>query len=373
MSGAMKPAVHRVFLTTDAVGGVWQYALDLARFFRTHEIEVILAILGPAPSADKRAEVELVPGLKILETGLPLEWMTGRPEEISLAGRALAEMAEETGAEIVHLSNPALACDAEWSVPLVATLHSCVGTWWRTMRVGEDMPEEFAWRTECIARGLSRADVATAPTAAFARLAGRTYRGVDFRVIHNGRDDTAFAALDMPRTGALTTGRLWDEAKNIRAIDLAAKEVRTPVFAAGPTEGPHGVAQLFPHLQLLGALPNVKVRQRLAGSAIYVSASLYEPFGLGVLEAAQSGCALVLSDIESFRELWGGAAYFVDPSSPASIAEALNAISADEELRLRLGRTAQERSQRYTTARMAMRTLSAYADAMKAGRHRGAA
>ena len=37
----------------------------------------------------------------------------------------------------------------------------------------------------------------------------------------------------------------------------------------------------------------------------------YEPFGLAVLEAAQAGMRLVLSDIPSFRELWDGAATFV--------------------------------------------------------------
>jgi glycogen(starch) synthase len=39
----------------------------------------------------------------------------------------------------------------------------------------------------------------------------------------------------------------------------------------------------------------------------------YEPFGLSVLEAALSGCALVLGDIASLREVWGGAACYVRP------------------------------------------------------------
>ncbi len=46
---------------------------------------------------------------------------------------------------------------------------------------------------------------------------------------------------------------------------------------------------------------------------IFVSTSLYEPFGLAVLEAAQAGCPLVLSDIATFRELWDGAAIFFPP------------------------------------------------------------
>jgi hypothetical protein len=38
-----------------------------------------------------------------------------------------------------------------------------------------------------------------------------------------------------------------------------------------------------------------------------------EPFGLAVLEAAQAGCPLVLSDLPGFRELWDGAALFRRP------------------------------------------------------------
>ena len=45
----------RVLLTADAVGGVWSYALDLACGLGVHGVETILALTGPAPSADQRA------------------------------------------------------------------------------------------------------------------------------------------------------------------------------------------------------------------------------------------------------------------------------------------------------------------------------
>jgi glycosyltransferase involved in cell wall biosynthesis len=56
-----------------------------------------------------------------------------------------------------------------------------------------------------------------------------------------------------------------------------------------------------------------EVAERLAERPVFVSASRYEPFGLAVLEAARAGCALLLSDIPTFRELWAGAAAFVRP------------------------------------------------------------
>ncbi|MEB3829625.1 glycosyltransferase [Phormidium sp. CCY1219] len=50
-----------------------------------------------------------------------------------------------------------------------------------------------------------------------------------------------------------------------------------------------------------------------ARAAIYAFPARYEPFGLSVLEAALSGCALVLGDIPRLREMWGDAAVFANP------------------------------------------------------------
>jgi glycosyltransferase involved in cell wall biosynthesis len=54
----------------------------------------------------------------------------------------------------------------------------------------------------------------------------------------------------------------------------------------------------------------VELDDWLARAAIYVSPARYDPFGLLPLQAALHGCALLLSDIPSYRELWDGAACF---------------------------------------------------------------
>ena len=77
---------------------------------------------------------------------------------------------------------------------------------------------------------------------------------------------------------------------------------------------------------------------------VFVSPALYEPFGLAVLEAAQAGCALVLADIPTFRELWDGAALFVPPSDDRAIAATLSTITADTALRTRMAAAAERRA-----------------------------
>ena len=93
---------------------------------------------------------------------------------------------------------------------------------------------------------------------------------------------------------------------------------------------------------------------------MFASAARYEPFGLGVLEAAQAGCALVLSDIATFRELWEGAAFFVPADSPEGFAEAFRRLLADPEEAAWMGRLAQVRAGRYGPDAMAAGVLDVY-------------
>ncbi|HEX8375042.1 MAG TPA: glycosyltransferase, partial [Geminicoccaceae bacterium] len=93
----------------------------------------------------------------------------------------------------------------------------------------------------------------------------------------------------------------------------------------------------------------------------------YEPFGLAVLEAAASGCALVLGDILSLRELWGGAARFVSRNEPDALRRALLDLIGNEAARERLGAAARERARAFTRDRMVEGYLEVYAGLLGKG------
>ena len=65
---------QQIFMTADAVGGVWQYALDLAHGLHSHGVETTLALLGPRPDASRIEEASAVDGLTLLPLDLPLDW-----------------------------------------------------------------------------------------------------------------------------------------------------------------------------------------------------------------------------------------------------------------------------------------------------------
>lgn len=344
----------RLLLVTDAVGGVWVYSLELARALRPMGVETILAVVGPAAGHDQR---QAAAGYRLVETGLPLEWLDTDAAAMARAADALARLARDEGADVVQTSSAALMADAHFTQPCIAVQHSCIASWWAAVK-GTALPSEFAWRRDLVKRGLRRAAAVITPSIAFAAETTRIY-DVEATAVHNGR--TPMWSRDIPRGEFIfTAGRLWDEGKNVAVLDAAAARLSVPFQAAGSIEGPNGTRAQLSHIKSLGALADTRLAALYAARPIYASAALYEPFGLSVLEAAQAGCALVLSDIPTHREMWSGAAIFVPARDDRAFASAIQDLLEDLDEREELGRLAAARSAHYTPGRMARSMAEIY-------------
>lgn len=355
----------KVLITLDAVGGVWQYGLDLARGLAASGAQPTLAVMGPGPDAAQRAEARAIPGTALVETGLPLDWLCDHATPILEAGAAIAEMAREMDADIVQLNMPTLAGAVPFPVPTVAVTHGCVATWWEAAKPEEDLEPQFIWHRTLMAQGLRAADRVVAPSASYARTVERHYALERLPiVVHNGRSALSPSAEAPLRPEILTVGRLWDRVKRADLLDQVAAKIEVPFHAAGADTGPHGEKADLDHLALLGQLDRHDLGGRLAARPIFVSAASFEPFGLAVLEAAQAGCALVLSDIGTFRELWDGAALFVETDDEAAYVAAIEGLLADPDRRLLVGEQARLRAARYAPRAMADAMLAIYADVL---------
>ncbi len=352
----------RLLMSADAVGGVWQYAVELAGALEPLGIDTTLAVLGPSPAEDlRRFAAGTAPRAAILDTGLPLDWLSGNEAPVLAAGQALAHLAADTGADLVQVNSPALAATAAFPVPVVAVAHGCVASWWDACG-DAPFPDSFRWHADLVRRGLLAADATVAPSAAYAADLARLYALPERpRAVHNGRggapDPAAFAA---PAPHAFSAGRFWDRAKDTATLDAVAARLSAPLRAAGPVEAPHGERAEPRHLALLGRLDAPAMARELAARPVFVSTARFEPFGLAVLEAAGHGCPLVLADIPVFRELWDGAARFAPPGDADAFAAETNALLADEAVRDRLGRDAAARAARYAPAATAQAMAALY-------------
>jgi glycosyltransferase involved in cell wall biosynthesis len=101
----------------------------------------------------------------------------------------------------------------------------------------------------------------------------------------------------------------------------------------------------------------------LGGAEAFVYPSLYEGFGLPVLEAMACGTPVVTSNVSSLPEVAGDAADLVDPADPASIADGIDRVLGDAELRTRLVDGGLHRAERFTWEETATRTAGVLREA----------
>ena len=345
----MGERLTRIVMTVDAIGGVWRYAIDLAAGLAARDIAVTLAVIGPAPNDAQNAEVAAISGVRLLITGEELDWRAQTSAEVERTARVVRDIAAQARADLVHVNSPALLASTAMPAPTIAVNHSCVATWWDAVRGAQAMPPDFVWRAALHARGLRNADLTVAPSAAFARLSEQRHGLAPMRVVHNCVAPRN-VAHDAAAPFVFTAGRLWDEAKNVFALERVASRLSAPVLAAGPLRAPHGASTRLSATQTLGSLDQTALRGLLDRRPVFVSMARYEPFGLAVLEAAQAGCALVLSDMPTFREIWEGCAVFVPLDDEAALVHAINDLLADDAARAAAGERAQARAARYSHA-----------------------
>ena len=345
----------KLLMTCDMVGGVWQYATDLSVALADQGVKVVLAVLGPSRPVDRR-----VGGVTVIESGLPLDWLAATRDEVLGAGHALATLAAAHDVDLVQLNAPALGAATPWPAPVVAVAHGCVGTWCDAM--GERPGADLAWHRDLVRAGLLAADAVVAPSTSHAAAVQRHYALPTLpQVVHNGRRAAASAPVAVA-DHVLTAGRLWDRAKDVALLDATAALLPVPLRAAGPATGPRGETAETRHLHLLGRLDDGMLAAEYARQPIFVSTARFEPFGLAVLEAAQAGCPLLLAGIDSFRELWTGAALFVTDDDPAAWAAAIGRVRADPALRAHLSEAARLRAARYSVEAMAGAMAGLYRD-----------
>ena len=354
--------VRRVMMTADTGGGVWSYALELARGLAEHGVATLLATLGTSASAPQRQAAARVPGLTLEHGDFPLEWMDETRAAQAAAGEWLLDLATRWEPDIVHLNHYGHG-DLPWPAPSLVVAHSCVYSWHAHVH-GTVAPPRWGAYREAVTRGLRHARLVVAPTYAMLADIDRLYGPLPRRlVIHNGRRPEDYPPAPK-RERVLSAGRLWDEGKNVAALAQVAPRIDWPVAVAGETRHPDGSEADLAGVQWLGRLDEGEMAEAYAESGIYVLPARYEPFGLSVLEAAMAGCALVLGDIPSLRELWRDAALFVPPGDSEALAAALRRLTRDAPLRARSAQRAQRRALRYTAARMTRRYLDAYAALM---------
>lgn len=357
----------RILLTADTLGGVWTFALDLAREIGACGGETRLATMGRPLDRAQWQAVRRIPGCSVEESGFRLEWMEEPWEDVDAAGEWLLSLERRWQPDLIHC-NTLVHAALPWSRPVVMTAHSCVFSWFRAVKGTE--PPRRTWqeyfRRVCAA--LESADRVVTPSAAMRdALAVYPTTPSHVEVIANGRPPEVFKRPLRKRHRILGAGRLWDEGKNAALLAAAAPRLRWPCFLAGDNGR---ACEQRSSLTMLGRLPPKALARQFSAAAVFAHPAFYEPFGLAPLEAGLSGCALVLGDIPSLREIWGEEnALFVAPDDLDGFVDALQWLTAQPERWQTLGERAYRRASRFPAATMGKRYLELYRDTLTLAQH----
>jgi glycosyltransferase involved in cell wall biosynthesis len=114
-------------------------------------------------------------------------------------------------------------------------------------------------------------------------------------------------------------------------------------------------------IAMTGALSPDELDAVFRGADVFVYPSLYEGFGLPVVEAMARGVPTVASSTSAVPEVTGDAAIGVEPRSVRQITEAIEAVLGDVDVAERLATRGRARAERFTWDETARLTLEVYA------------
>jgi glycogen synthase len=353
-----------ILMTADPIGGVWQYALELCQQLAKRDVKVVLATMGRQLEQGERTAVGGLPNVELCESAYKLEWMTDSWNDVTAAGQWLLDLEARFNPGLIHLNQYSHGA-IPWKVPALVVGHSCVYSWFEAVKGFCPGPEWQSYR-QAVRLGLQGADLVTAPSRSMLASLEKHYGSfAAAEPIYNGRSGARFAPGDKENF-IFTAGRLWDEGKNIASLNSVIGKIPWTIYAAGESRAPDGKSAFVDGLILLGRLDSGMLAQWFSRAAIFILPARYEPFGLSALEAALSGCALVLGETESLREIWHDAAVFVQPDDPEHMRAALVKLIANPSLREDFSRRARKRALRFTPERMTQAYMEVYARLLRA-------
>jgi glycogen synthase len=319
--------------------------MDLSRGLNDRGVEMHLAVLGLPPTAEKHRQAQQS-GARLHSHSAGLEGTRAPWNDGARSGVWLRGLAQRLRPDIVHLNHFAPS-EIEWPCATVLCVHGCVCSWWRAVR-GRVTPRQWDRYRRTAEAGLSTVDRVVAPTYAMLASLENEYRiSARTQVIYHGQ--SAAPPPSLKTAFVLTSGSPGDRARNLDALQAAARHLFWPLYIAGTRRPacPRGPCR---HL---GALQQADMAMWLSRASIYALPARYEPTAMAPLDAAISRCALVLGDIPALREVWDGAAAFVEPDDQEHLVRAINDLAMDDARRRRLADRAGDRAAQFTCDHMA--------------------
>lgn len=187
-----------------------------------------------------------------------------------------------------------------------------------------------------------------------------------------GPFDGSSRPADLPEQYFFYPAAFWPHKNHVRLIRAVAhlrekRGFRMPLLLCGmnmvddaPARAEVSRLGLENQVRFLGYIPRERLRVLYRFAEFMVFPSLFEGFGIPIVEAMAAGCPVATSRATSLPEIVGDDGYIFDPENLEEIATAIHRLATDPDLRRQLIEKGKPRAKLFTGAEMARRTLAVY-------------
>jgi glycosyltransferase involved in cell wall biosynthesis len=348
----MRIGLDATLVRPDRVTGVERYALSLAAALaRLAPDEVVLFTRPDAPAALRALPFE--------QHASPLR---GR---VPMEQAWLPAAAMRARVDVLHTL--AFPTPVLWRGPSVVTVHDAT-PWLHPDTVSTGMRYYYGpLYRQALRRAAAILTVSEAAKADL--LAVHAVAPERVHVTRNGVAPLFFEARapDGPRAPYLLAVGTLEPRKNLpvlldafRRLRRAGRDLQLVLVGRQGWADALPLGDLVPYVRLTGAIPDAELAALYAGAACFVLPSLYEGFGLPLVEGMAAGTPAVASDIAALREVGGDAVRYAPPQDAAAFADAIASALDDRDATARLSARGRERARGFTWEGCAEATLAAY-------------
>jgi glycosyltransferase involved in cell wall biosynthesis len=360
-----------VLMTSDTLNSnLWAYTRDLVTGLVARGMRVTLVSFGEIPLPEQTSWMERLRGLEYRPTAFRLDWMHEGEQNFAESSAYLSSLLSELNPDVFH-SNHLCYGGLQGPVPRIVVAHGDLLTWWKSVHGRQPKDSSWLrWYRRTTQDGLFNASAVVAGSDWMLDSIKECYPApMNGVVINHGRNPIHFNPYVTKSDSVLSVGRLLDPAAQVHllaehphSVPVCVVDAKQPEHAAEPeVRADVGFKDGDSGLVVRGPRSEPQLRLLYSRSAIFVSASRYEPSGITILEAALSRCALILNDIPAQREIWGPAAVYFRTNDGDSLCDAVRILNGDPELRRNFANRAFNRAREcYNANRMTSNYIQLY-------------